>query len=601
MTSKQLISFALIIFIALAINALAVLVTSNKLNYSKELENKKVQDLLFFDNIYASLRDAETGQRGYIITGRDSYLEPYNKAIEFLNSQSSQDYLNIKKNEPGYEHDITQLQSLIQEKLDELKSIIDLRKEQGFSAAQKKVETGVGKKWMDQIRELIESIQTNQQDEVRRSQETTNHLVKDLFLLIVIVKIIAFAIMGFTFLLLYFDIKKHKENESMLRKYNAELAEARKKAIISSNAKSLFLTNVSHDLRTPLNSIIGFSDLLLKNKEENLNTQQLSFLKRVSENGKHLLNLINSILDLSIIEEGKVEITNVKIHLDSFIQSILKQLEGDILDSEVKLVSEIPAKLEPIYTDSEKLTRILINLLGNAIKFTEKGYVKVRVLKDQKNNPIQIDVIDTGKGISKSEQTRIFEPFAQEKDDTKGRFRSYGLGLSIALSLSRLLNYDIKVSSEIGKGSTFSLIMPSPSASFLKQPIEDPSRKDQVLQPNISQKTVLIIDDDKDACYLLTQYFEDLGCKVIVALTGQEGLKIAHESTCHLITIDLKMSPMNGYELVDVILNDEKLNKIPLVLISIMANEVKSKIKGVKAYVNKPVNIEELKILLQSI
>lgn len=247
------------------------------------------------------------------------------------------------------------------------------------------------------------------------------------------------------------DISEQKKREE-------ELIIAQKKALAASDAKSRFLASISHDLRTPLNSIIGFSSLLIKNKAGNLNDEQLSYLKRVSGNGTILLNLINSILDLARIESGKIDLDFTPINLEELLFSTIHQLEGHMIDKAIKMQVDIPHPLEPVYTDGQKLTQVLYNLIGNAIKFTDDGYVKIQVLKDDKSNrATQINIIDTGKGIDPKHLSKIFEAFYQTKDSQQPT--SSGLGLAISLALCKAMGYDLRVTSELGKGSAFSIIL----------------------------------------------------------------------------------------------------------------------------------------------
>lgn len=381
------------------------------------------------------------------------------------------------------------------------------------------------------------------------------------------------------------------------QKWEKEIILAKQKALSASETKSRFLAAVSHDLRTPLNSIIGFSNLLIKNKLQNLTEEQLSHLNRVVNNGKSLLGLINSILDLNKIEEGKADLNITPINLAEFIPSIHKELESQVNEKKLDFLMEIPGGMTPLHTDPQKLTQILINLLTNAIKFTSEGYIKVRVLKDEKTNaPSQIDVIDTGAGIDMANQKKVFEVFYQIEKNRPAE--GWGLGLSIAAALSKLLNFDLHITSELGKGSTFSIVL----INHNKPKERAPSVQHNAAESTETsfKKTVLVIDDEDEARYLLTKYFEDLGCDVVGAASGAESLEIMKNHHFDLITVDLKMAPMNGFELIDIIQHDEKLKGIPIALISIKAEEVRGRLQNITAYLNKPVTEKELILLLQN-
>jgi CheY-like chemotaxis protein len=366
---------------------------------------------------------------------------------------------------------------------------------------------------------------------------------------------------------------------------------------------------MSHELRTPLNSVIGFANVLLKNRGANLSPQDLQFLSRIEENGRHLLGLINSILDLSKIEAGRVELEVTSVDLAALVRDTVLGMEGQAQLNELAIIADVPDGMMPIDTDQTKLKQMLINLIGNALKFTEKGAVTVRIAHDERSRrPLRIDVADSGIGIPKARLQAVFEAFQQADTSTSRQYGGTGLGLTITRSLAQLMGFDIQVASEVGVGSTFSIMLqpaeavagpkvepvaaeaPAPVASF-EERRDTPAGTLRLL--------TLIIDDDPDARIVLTQHLDELGCDVITAASADEGIALARRLRPDFITMDMMMPRKNGIEALREFKADPMLRDIPVAICSVVAEDHRGQVLGAVDCLSKPVSREALAGLLQ--
>jgi signal transduction histidine kinase len=237
-----------------------------------------------------------------------------------------------------------------------------------------------------------------------------------------------------------------------------EIQEKSRQLEVASRHKSEFLANMSHELRTPLNAIIGFTRIVMRRSQEKLEPQQYENLEKILTSGQHLLALINSILDLSKIEAGRVEVNAGEIALPAVLEQCVRTVEPLVRADAVHLVKEFDGALPPMYVDEEKLRQIVINLLSNAAKFTERGSVRLRA--QASNGSVAIAVSDTGIGIPPDKLDVIFEEFEQADASSTRLYGGTGLGLAIARRLARLMGGDVTAESVLGSGSTFRLILP---------------------------------------------------------------------------------------------------------------------------------------------
>lgn len=337
-----------------------------------------------------------------------------------------------------------------------------------------------------------------------------------------------------------------------------EAAEARQAAEAANEAKSEFLANMSHEIRTPLTAVLGFAEMIERDTGSEQNESRAQIIR---QNGKHLLSIINDILDLSKIEAKKMDIELQEINIASVVNDVSNMMAGRAtkkgVDFEVIYQSKIP---EVVATDPIRLRQILINLCGNALKFTDEGSVELSISYD--NSLLEFRVVDTGIGISQEGLVNLFQPFTQDEHTNTGHVGGTGLGLTISKRLAGMLGGDITVDSQVGVGSTFRLVIPVkvPASTRLDTPeIETTDEKtDRRPLPSIVGKRILVADDRRDVWRVAQHFLEQAGATVVIASDGQEAVDIVVQSEAtqfDAVLMDMQMPIKTGYEAVIEIRN----------------------------------------------
>jgi PAS domain S-box-containing protein len=378
-----------------------------------------------------------------------------------------------------------------------------------------------------------------------------------------------------------------------------ELIVARDAAEAASRAKSDFLARMSHELRTPLNSIIGFANVLRKNKQHTMSAEEVSYANRIATNGLHLLGLINDILDLSKIEAGRMTLELSTVMLDTLVRETIAELEGQVGDRSVELRAEIPSEMRSMETDAARLKQVLINLIGNSLKFTEAGEVVVSIEVDENGTPSLLTVRDTGIGIPQARLDAIFNVFEQAESMIARRFGGTGLGLAISRSLCELMGHQLTVSSVEGQGTTMAIRLgEAPRSARRNTPMGmsaiEPPVEARRPRGDSGPPIILVVDDDPDARLLLGQLIEDVGCRVVEAASGVEGLRMARELLPAMIFLDLRLPKISGFDVFRILQTDETLKHTPVVIASVVGSESRSVLIGAAAVLDKPLSKEQV-------
>jgi PAS domain S-box-containing protein len=351
--------------------------------------------------------------------------------------------------------------------------------------------------------------------------------------------------------------------------------------------KSQFLANMSHELRTPLNSIIGFSRVILKGIDGPISELQEQDLNAIYNSGQHLLRLINDILDLSKIDAGKMELAFDDVNLAELLQSVIPTAAGLLKDKPIELKQNISADIPILRADSMRIRQVMINLLSNAAKFTEKGSITVdaRVQTNTENQPeVIIKVIDTGAGIAPADQTKLFQPFSQVDASPTRKTGGTGLGLSISRRLVELHGGHIDVSSEVGKGSTFFFTLPLPKVKETRPKVEGQR----------SDKIILAVDDDPQVISLYERYLQPQGYQVVALTDPTQVLERARKLKPYAITLDIMMPGRDGWTVLQELKKSAETREIPVVVCSILEEEEKGFSLGASDYLVKPILEEDL-------
>jgi GAF domain-containing protein/CheY-like chemotaxis protein len=362
--------------------------------------------------------------------------------------------------------------------------------------------------------------------------------------------------------------------------------------------KSEFLANMSHELRTPLNAIIGYSEMLQEDAADLGAEQFTDDLKRINAAGKHLLELINAVLDLSKIEAGKMELYLESFDVAGLVRDIAAVIQPLAAKNANRLEVRCPDDVGTMRADLTKVRQALFNLLSNACKFTDRGTISLVVAREASDGHdcLMFDVSDTGIGMTPEQVSRLFEAFSQADAATTRRYGGTGLGLALSRRLCRMMGGDVTVESAAGRGSTFTIRLPAHVAEPTEEPAPPVPTADRGA-PGIG--TVLVIDDETAVRDLMQRFLGKEGFRVVTAAGGEEGLRRARELRPDAITLDVMMPGMDGWTVLSALKADPEVADIPVIMLTIVDDRNLGYALGASDYLTKPIDRERLVTVLK--
>jgi two-component system, NtrC family, sensor kinase len=398
------------------------------------------------------------------------------------------------------------------------------------------------------------------------------------------------------------DLLKTFASQSALAIQNArlfrEIGDKSRQLEAADRHKSEFLANMSHELRTPLNAIIGYSEMLQEDAADFGAEQFTDDLKKINAAGKHLLELINAVLDLSKIEAGKMELYLESFDVAGLVRDIAAVIQPLAAKNSNRLEMRYPDEIGTMRADLTKVRQALFNLLSNACKFTDRGAISLAVARQERDGQdwMVFSVSDTGIGMTPEQLTRLFEVFSQADAATTRKYGGTGLGLALSRRLCRMMGGDVTVDSEVGRGSTFTIRLPAVVAEAVEEPAAPAPAADRVI-PGVG--TVLVIDDEAAVRDLMQRFLTKEGFRVVTAAGGEEGLRRARELRPDAITLDVMMPGMDGWAVLSALKADPDVADVPVIMLTIVDDRNLGYALGASDYLTKPIERDRLVTVLK--
>jgi signal transduction histidine kinase/CheY-like chemotaxis protein len=402
---------------------------------------------------------------------------------------------------------------------------------------------------------------------------------------------------GGGFIAIYTDITERKKAEKQLR-------EAKEAAESASKVKSAFLANMSHELRTPLNAIIGYSELLAEDAVDRGDNAAVADLQKIQGAGRHLLGLINDILDLSKIEAGRMDIYWESVSLERLVEEVRTIVEPLVKKNDNNFIVECSPDIGSMNTDFTKLKQCLINLISNAAKFTNKGEVKLRLSREgaaADHSAVKFEIIDGGIGMTPEQIARLFQAFTQADSSTTRNFGGTGLGLTITKHFCTMMGGDIDVRSAPGQGSTFAIVLPDRPETTREEADLEGEMPASMVDRSSSTINVLVVDDDLAVHDVLSSTLGREGYSLMHARDGAEALDIMRKTPPDVVTLDVMMPKIDGWSVLGIMKSEPELEHIPVIMLTIVDDRNLGFSLGASEFMTKPIDRGKLIALLRKL
>ncbi|GAC09847.1 CHASE3 domain-containing protein [Paraglaciecola chathamensis] len=618
--------FFILSILALIINVVILSVSQSSSEQREWWVNHTHTVINLSKSLLVELNNAETGQRGYLLTEKKSYLAPYEQGTKSAR-ELLQTLMQKTSDNATQQQRLTRLSTLVNKKFDELQLTIDLTTDDKLDQAMRIVNSDLGKDLMSEIRAVITAFEKQEQVLLaqRQAQYTTTKTmsmvaivvaVSLLFLLIIFATLITKRNVIDPIISLTeqaeryasgkqqtFAVKKAVAEVNQLAKMLStmsqnlrdsieELVSAKSRAVSSEKAKGDFLANMSHEIRTPMNGIYGGLQLL---KRESLSDAAQNILERSMTSCKNLLVIINDILDFSKISSGKLHIEESSFQLPATLEMILSDLSPVASEKGVQFTVNNQLEHDFWQGDPVRLNQILLNLCSNAVKFTEEGSVELLVAKSEHSSGVNFYVKDSGVGLSEAQINNVFARFEQAEASTTRKFGGTGLGLAITKSLVDLMSGTITVESELGKGSTFDVFIPLlPAEEQVKEKVDDVN-----IDKAISGKRILLAEDNEINQIVFESMMEPYDVKLEVVENGQLALESIEKEQPDLVFLDIQMPVMDGKDACIKIRKRYKNLPVIALTANVLATDVKQYLQlGFDEHIPKPFDFSDLKSVL---